>query len=167
MPGDALVYDLALELLTAADALLGADSPAVRYVCPAIPALDCPEQLTVHGDSILKDLVVSSGTLEAYSGVNRTSQDSVGLILTITRRTPVIPDPSKGLPASYAADMTAAAQRLLTDVLLLYRGIQNSVRTGALWSSVGNDRVSVGPVLPLPESGGTAGWVMTWRISLP
>src|SRR5436190_9281346 len=93
-PAPGALYDLAYDLLSAATTLLGADAPDTRYVACPLPARDCPEQLTVHSDSIVKELVVAEGTLSLYSSVGGPSQNSYGLIVSCTRCTPEPKDPA-------------------------------------------------------------------------
>lgn len=159
--GDAL-YGLAYDLLSAATTLLGADAPAVRYIAMPLPALDCPEQLTVHSDSLLKEFVADGdGPLLNFKSVMAASQNSYGLILSCTRCV-TVPEKAGETPT---AQWSAEAQRTLTDLCVLFYGVQDMIRAGTLWSDYA-DAVSVGPATPIFDQGGTGGWALTYRIEL-
>jgi hypothetical protein len=154
VPSDA-IYLRASELLTyAAGLLTGIDR---QYVALATPALDCPDQLTVHVTGLARQ-AAGSAPLPDYAHGLATQEATVNVAayaITVVRcipRSTVIGSPP--LPSDYEA----ASEQLLTDLWLLWKGIPAGIRDRLLWA--GCEQITLGAATPIIESGGLAAWVL-------
>ncbi len=154
MPSDAL-YLRAGELLEFAVSLVPDISRA--YVALATPALDCPDQLTVHigglarqpgGDAPLPDYAHGRGAQQATVNV-------ATYVVTITR---CIPGGYRGGTPPLPTEYEARSERLLTDLWLLWKGIPRGMNDGLLWQQC--EQIILGPASAIPESGGIGAWAI-------
>lgn len=148
MPADTL-YTRAGELVAIAAGLLPGISRA--YVAPALPALDCADQVTVHVLAVGRQALSAPafpeyqvGLAETIGGIN-----VVTFVVTVARCVPTGATPQ---PSAYED----ASLRLLSDAWLLWKGIPAAIRSGELWS--GCEMIQLGPAVPIPESGGFGAW---------
>lgn len=126
------------------------------YVALAQPALDCPDQLTVHVAGLARQPTGAAIPLPDYAqglAVQTAAVNACSFIITLTRCVPTQTDTGRS-PSSL--DYEAASLALLGDLWLLWKGIPAAIREGLLWS--GCEQVILGPATPVNESGGYAGW---------
>jgi hypothetical protein len=148
VPADTL-YLRAGELVNAAASLLPGITRA--YVAPALPALDCADQLTVHILSVGRQSLSAPALAEFETGLG-TTMGAVNIatyVVTVVRCVPSGPTP----PTTAYEE---ASQLLLSDIWLLWKGIPGLVRSGELWE--GCEQLTLGPATAIPESGSFAGW---------
>lgn len=129
------------------------------YVALASPALDCPDQLTVHVSGLARQAAGGSIPLADYGRGLATQIATVNtctFVVTLVRCVPTASD--AGTPPS-TLDYEASSLALLGDLWLLWKAIPQGVRDGLLWQ--GCEQLVLGPALPIPESGGFAGWQVT------
>ena len=105
MPADTL-YLRAGELVALAASLLPGISRA--YVAPALPALDCPDQVTVHILAVGRQALSAPAFPEYQTGLGETigSINIATFVVTVARCVPTDATPS---PTAYES----ASQRLL------------------------------------------------------
>lgn len=153
MASDA-IYLRAGELLSYAAGLL--DGIDRAYVAPATPALDCPDQLTVHVNALSRQPTFAAAPLLDYAqglAVQTAAVTTVSFVLTLVRCTP---KPAGDGSTPSTLDYEAASLELLSDIWTLWHGVPAGVRDGLLWS--GCEQLVLGPASPMAESGGMAGW---------
>lgn len=147
-----------LEALALTDAGLP-DGPA--YVAPSIPALDCPEGVTVHVQTL--NWIPTSPTSPAPVIDMRAAWRGMvqaTLVAQFWRCQPV-PDGVAGtMPSS--AQMTAAGKKSDQDVWVVWNMIVNRIRQGVIFN--GNCPPNgVDPPAPIQAQGGSAGWAFQVR----
>lgn len=163
MSGD-LLYQLSDELLDACAVILAADAPSRRFVSPGPPALDCCAQLTVHPGQMTKASSLDLGPLVQYTAVTGVSENTWPLVVTLTRCT-ANPDASGNPPSAAALD--AVALLVLTDGWQLWNGVQQLIRDGNLFDTLGCKSTGIGPLTPLGEQGGCVGWTLSVPVVVP
>jgi hypothetical protein len=148
------LYLRAGELLAyAADLLPGVQR---AYVALAQPALDCPDQLTVHVAALARQAAGAGVALPDFAhglATQIATTNQAAFVVTIVRCVPTAGD--SGTPPS-TLDYEAASLAVLGDLWLLWKGIPAGVRNGELWQ--GCEQAILGPATPVAESGGFAGW---------
>jgi hypothetical protein len=165
--GPSDLYDLQVELLDAAVLVLGTDAPTRAFVTVANPVLEIGEgdcgcdQLIVHATNITE-----AATVPFSLGIGtRPRQDFrinlPGLTVTISRCVPTL-DNNGNPPAP--ADSQAAAEQLSGDIWTLYNELWNMVRAGELFELC--KEVYFDGAVPIPASGGCAGWRLNLRVQL-
>ncbi len=162
------LYAAAVELLEATEVALAANPVDRVFVSPALPALDCCPQLTVHvggaseGDTAPLQPPLQPGH-RTYAGdlVN-----VVQLTITIVRCTPG-PDNSGNPPP--AAEIQASAQESIDDLWAIWNYLRTEHRAGNLFTAPagpGSREFFFDPAFPLNIAGGCCGWQIPFRVSL-
>lgn len=153
MAGDTL-YLRAGELLAFSASVL----PGIQraYVALASPALDCPDQLTVHILRMAKQPTFAAAPLLDYAQGLSTQTASVNVVTYMVTIVRCVPTQGDGGAAPSTFDYEAASMAVLGDLWLLWHAIPAAVREGELWQ--GCEQLILGPAAPVAESGGFAGW---------
>ena len=153
------LHDLALDVLDAAAAILQGESEAAEhiYLSHGPPALDCPDQLTVHITTIGEAATQQTDPLAP--GMRKARVNLTGLAVTITRCYPTVDDHGNAPPAD---ELTAASARLNADGWALWNGLWR--RRAELFSTC--EAVFFDGLAALDAQGGIAGWVMPIRVEL-
>lgn len=164
------LFAMAVELLEATEAALTElGSPISRaFVSPALPALDCCPQLTVHvggageGDtSPLQPPLQPGHRIPTTGNVNL-----VQLTITVVRCTPG-PDNAGNPPP--AADIEASAQESLNDLWAIWNHLRTAHRDGSLFDAPagpGGREFFFDPAFPINIAGNCCGWQIPFRVSL-
>lgn len=164
------LYAAARELLEATQAALVLEGAPVdrAFVSPALPALDCCPQLTVHiggaaeGDTAPLQPPLQPGHRTPQVGV----VPLVQLTVTIVRCSPV-QDAGGNPPAASAIDATAEATA--ADLWAIWNHLRTLHREGLLFTAPAGPpgrEMYFDPAFPLNTAGGCAGWQIPLRVSL-
>ena len=159
------LYDYAAELLAACETALGTTEggvPAISYVGVANPALDCPEQLTVH---------VANLALDPNVGINQDIQLSkayrsmLTMIATIVRCTPQ-PKGFNATPPS-PAELEALASKVDQDLWAIWNYLAGLLCTEPVGIFIGCSNTRFNVAQPQFESGRSAGWQFSVSTIIP
>lgn len=167
------LYDLAaLFLAEAVDALdtiptyaTSLDgAPDRAFVSPGRPALEGCDQLTVHTQNVLDAQTGQGGLNDGRRNV-QAKRNHIRLLITIDRCVEDNRSGQQNLTQPYLADdLDAAAQQVNADVWALWNHIYNGWRSGEFLTVC--DELFFEGATALPEEGGRAGWVLTFRVNL-
>ena len=158
------LFDLELTFLSACEDALDTipgsapgfgGSPARSFVSPGPPALDCPDQLTVHTGPIN-----DGRTSGPVPSAPKFKINHVTLVATVARCVPIWDGQNPPTPAA----QQAAAEQIEYDKWAMWNHLFNRWQEGLLFSRCG-DVVWVG-IQPLTNSGGIGGFTLTVRVSL-
>lgn len=166
------LYDLALELLAAADASL-ADAPGGQipepFVSPGLPAFDFTPMLTVHvGSPQTADTFPLQPPLQPGHRVEIGAEvPLISLTITCTRLVPIVEVTGGAILLPNTLDMDAAAQLIDGDLWAIWNGLRARYKAGALFASDSGKREFFfeGAVAFNPQ-GGHGGWEMPVRVHL-
>lgn len=159
------LYDFSTELLTACETALGTTIggvPARSYVTVEAPALDCPEQLTVHCNALAMDSRLA-GAAQGIAFQQDAWRNIASLVATIVRCTPQPQGLTDTTPS--LALLEALAQKTQQDVWAIWNYVAGLLAAGDLFE--GKCRPYDFTVArALPESGTSAGWVFTVNVTV-
>lgn len=158
------LFQFALEYLNAVLAALATtdagipDGPA--FVAPSTPALDCPEMVTVHVQTINFASTSPSSPLETDMRARRRGVIQATLVAQFVR---CQPNPS-GLNAALPdpASMVAAAKKANQDVWAVWNHLSTEIRNGTIFSGSCPPN-GIDPPAPISTQGGSAGWAFQVR----
>jgi hypothetical protein len=152
------LYDFAADLLAVCEEALATTPGGVpdrSFITVAQPALDCPEQLTVHVVSLEIDQQITpnqgaTGGLRFQEGWRNLAT----FMATIVRCTPQ-PNNFAAQPPS-TTDLDLLAQKTSADLWAIWNSVAQRLSEGTLFEgcSVTSFRIAV----PQVESGTSAGW---------
>ncbi len=135
-------------------------APDRVYVAHAQPAVDC-EQLTAH-----LALVRARDTDPNRGGDFASSCLLVWAAQVTLELWRCVPTPADDGTPPAADAMTTANSVLISDGMAITRALSRARATGDWPDGVACNDVRFGPLEPLPESGGYAGWRLTVEIQL-
>lgn len=157
------LYDFSSELLAACETALGTTVGGVpdrSYITVEAPALDCPEQLTVHVRSLTMDV---AGLPQGSSFQVGAWRNKAALVATIVRCTPQ-PQGLQDATVSLAL-LEALARETQQDLWAIWNHVAGLLAAGELFD--GKCRpYDFTVALAMPESGTSAGWVFTANVAV-
>jgi hypothetical protein len=157
------LYDFAAQLLDVCEQALATTAAGVpdrSYVTVDSPALDCPDQLTVHTSTLQIDAQGPPMGVGQRIKMNYRILDTI--VATIVRCTPQ--SLGNGAPPSTVA-LDQLAQTVNEDLWVIWNHVTKLIRDGALFEGVCqyND---FDVARAQRESGTSAGWVFTVRVAI-
>lgn len=157
--------DFAEQLLAVAVAALAttdAGAPAVQFVSPGEPALDCPEMVAVHVTGLQVE-PTQPATPAPAAGHRQQAPGMVqlaGFAITISRCAPGPNPPRSQLPPADA--ISAVARQTNQDIWAVWNHLYWLARDGSLFGGACSEFYFDAPT-PLTISGQSAGWVARLR----
>lgn len=159
------LFQYALEYLNAVLAALATTDAGVPdgpfFVAPSVPALDCPEMVTVHVQTVgWAPTSPSSPPLETDMRARRRGVIQATLVAQFVR---CQPNPS-GINAAFPdpASMTAAAKKSAQDVWAVWNHLTTEIRNGTIFNGSCPPNGIDSPA-PIQTQGGSAGWAFQVR----
>jgi len=157
------LYDFAAQLLVACEEALATTAAGVpdrSYVTVDSPALDCPEQLTVHTSTLQIDAQGPPMSTGQRIKMNYRILDTI--VATVVRCTPQ--PTGGGVPPSEAA-LDALARTVNEDLWVIWNHVAARIRDNTLFEGACqfND---FNVARAQRESGESAGWVFTVRVAI-
>lgn len=166
------LYDLAAELLTVAAGILAATpsgAPAAKYVSQGPPAIDCPNQLTVHAGLVAYAQDLSRGGRDsAIIDPRFPVVPMVPLTITAMRCVSKQAMPSGGVQMRdpQLTAIQADAKVCYIDAWSLFNGLRRAQREGTLFAGYPCRKFDIGGVIPLAPEGGALGNMVTLEVQL-
>lgn len=133
--------------------------PGPSFVAPGIPALDCPDMVSVHVQTLQMAPSSPAGAMDADHRAAKHYVVSAVLVAQFVRCQPMI-DPVTGVPS--AVEMTAAGKKAAQDVWAVWNAIKNEVRAGTIFNGTCPPN-GIDPPAPITPQGGSAGWAFQVR----
>jgi hypothetical protein len=163
----ASLHELASDLQTACETVLATTvggPPAIASFSPGLPALDrqC-DQLWVYATS---PTVIGSGPVTPGASMRYAVLTRVGLAATIARCVPVAAEVNGSYRVPSAAQLTAAARKVMEDAWGLWNGVVTRIFAGELFEGHPCQGVSFDSLTPLDPQGGFGGWTLALSIEL-
>lgn len=165
-----LLTELARDLHSACEQILAftdAGSPALSYVSPGPPAIDCCEDgvgdgmLVVHVDGLGEEATQPVDTLGSGRRARLNRQNFAIYIITVTRCVPL----GENGELADLDHIEAAQAKVGDDAWALWNGLMARVRDGLLFTLCQSFKMV--NAVPLPIEGGCAGWRITVQAYLP
>lgn len=156
------LYDFAAQLLVACEEALAttaAGVPEISYVTVDSPALDCPEQLTVHTSTLQID--AQGPPMSTGQRIKMDYRILDTIIATVVRCTPQSLNGNPPTPA----ELDALAQVVNEDLWVIWNHVTKRIRDNTLFEGACqyND---FDVARAQRESGASAGWVFTVRVAI-
>ena len=164
MAGAADLHATAVEVKDACVALLAqtAEGPVdTAFVSPGDPSIDCCPALFVHVAGIGEAATVAQTALSSGLRYSSGRVNLATIMVTFARCAPVVS--ADELPSAEALE--AAAAETNEDAWMLWAQLFRMQEAGELFGLC--DAVFFDSILPLPISGGCAGWQFTIRVEIP
>lgn len=165
------LYDLAAELLAVASGILAATPsgvPAAKYVSQGPPAIDCPNQLTVHAGIVAYAQDLSRGGADGIIDPRFPVVPMVPLTITAMRCASKQALPSGGaqLKLPQITAIQADAKVCYIDAWSLFNGLRRAQREGTLFAGYPCRKFDIGGCIPLAPEGGALGNMVTLEVQL-